>query len=104
MAKQPFKDSTSRKELSLFLKQLSLDYLDNVFPNCMNLQQFRALTEDELEQSFHVENDKDREELMRAVNTSREDYSDDEDEVWILIYDFNTASHSLSVNISYTLY
>ena len=81
MAKQPSKDSASREELSLFLKQLSLEYLDNVFPNSMNLQQFRAVTEDELEQSFHVENEKDREELMRAVNRSREDYSDDEDEV-----------------------
>lgn len=81
MAEQPAKDSVCRKDLSLFLKQLSLDYLDNVFPSNMNLQQFRALTEDELEQSFHVENEEDREKLMRAVNTSREDYSDEEDEV-----------------------
>ncbi|XP_028404478.1 microtubule-associated serine/threonine-protein kinase 2-like isoform X2 [Dendronephthya gigantea] len=80
MAKQPAKDTVYREELSLFLKQLSLDYLDNVFPSTMNLQQFRALTEDELEQSFHVKNEKDREKLMRAVNTSREDYSDEEDE------------------------
>ena len=81
MESQPSNEphSASREELSLFLKQLSLDYLDNVFPSSMNLQQFRALTEDELEQSFHVENEKDREELMRAVNTSREDYSDEED-------------------------
>lgn len=70
----------NREELSVFLKQHSLDYLDKVFPASMDLHQFRALTEDELEQSFHVENEKDRVELMRAVNSSREDYSEDEDE------------------------
>ena len=72
--------SSSREELSLFLKRLSLGYLDKVFPSSLDLQQFRALTEDELEQSFRVENEKDRIELMRAVNLSRQDYSDEEDE------------------------
>lgn len=81
MAKQPSTNDACRKELSSFLKQLSLDHLDSIFPSTMNLSQFRALTEDELEQSFHVNDDKDREDIMRAVNTSREDYSDDEDEV-----------------------
>ena len=46
----------------------------------LDLQQFRGLTENELEESFLVENEKDRIELMRAVNLSRQDYSDEEDE------------------------
>ena len=72
--------SAPREELCLFLKQLSLGYLDKKFPPSMDLQQFRALTEDELEQEFLVEDEHDREILMRAVNTSRQEYSDEEED------------------------
>ncbi|XP_039269021.2 microtubule-associated serine/threonine-protein kinase 3-like isoform X2 [Styela clava] len=67
-------------ELHAFLTSCNCARLRGVFPLNFTLQQFRALSEDDLQEEYGVSEIKDREDLMRAVARSKEVADDDEEE------------------------
>lgn len=65
--------SIERSDFESFFADKGIPDLINFFPKNFNLEKFRALTEDDLQDDFLIEEAENRKRLMIAVNMAREE-------------------------------
>ncbi|KAJ8040395.1 hypothetical protein HOLleu_14675 [Holothuria leucospilota] len=68
--------SIERSDFENFFFEKGISSLIHFFPKNFNLEKFRALTEDDLQDDYRVEDAEDRQRLMRAINLCREEEDD----------------------------